>query len=145
MALKYQSQIDDFKLSIVCPINTIKEEKIIPAYRLSFESIDNELNFLPNVIFDKIKNHPYNYIKADDSIKCKRCGASFYTNTQDIYNRWNSLTVVIREKLGYTHIASGNIDSKDGHLTEPDDKGHFGFYENEGVDLKSKFEIIAKL
>ncbi len=143
MSLKYQSEIDALGLTF-CPDAVVPETEI-EAFRFSFNPIENELNFVPNVIFDRQRNSPFNYEKATAEKKCLRCGASFYLNLESAINKWNNISERIRELLGYTHIANGKLDSNDGLMRVPDITGHFTFYELETANLTTKFNLISEL
>jgi hypothetical protein len=145
MALKYQSEIDKFQLTINCPENVSPPAKEIEAFRFSFSPITHDLNFLPNVVFDRVKPIPFNYAKASAIVKCRRCGASFYINLESALNQWSNLSEQVRDSLGYTHIAAGKLDAQDGLMKEPEKSGHFGFYENDTADLTAKFNLLARL
>jgi hypothetical protein len=145
MALKYQVEIDNFTL-INCP----KDGAFAPtsdfeAFRFSFSPIGHEDNFLPNVVFDRKRKNPINYNAMTNEKKCKRCGASFYVNYDDAMSQWNGLTPKVKENLGYTHLAKGLISITDGQMLEPENNGHFTFYEDERAELRSKFALMAEL
>lgn len=146
MTLKYQDEIDNLRLSIFCPdVSSIIMDGRVYAYRFCFDPINDKHNFLPNIVFDKVRNIFFDYDNAGESTKCSRCGASFYTNIDYAKNKWNSLPERVRVKLGYTHIGYGILELEDGIRKTPDRKGHFSFYENEGVDLGLKFKLIGEL
>src|ERR1700710_1760168 len=145
MPLKYQNEIDNFNLSIECPINLKWEGGELDAHKFSFAPIENKLNFLPNVLFDRLKGIPFDYIKANELVKCKRCGSSYYDKLDSAITAWNNLSPQVQENLGYTHIALGKLNNQDGYISEISKNGHFGFYENENVDLRLKFKILTSL
>ena len=145
MALKYKSEIDNFNFDIVCPHNVNNIEDDVESYRFCFDPITHNLNFLPNVVFDRLTNSPFNYNRAQSNTKCTRCGASYYTSLDNAKYKWDSLTEQVRENLGYTHIASGILDSSDGLVSAPNDDGHFNLYENDTANLVEKFEIVFAL
>jgi hypothetical protein len=144
MPLRYQAEIDAFALDIACP-QEVEPPTGLRVYRWSFSPIDHELNFLPNVIFDRLTNSPVNYATASKTTKCKRCGASFFIDKESAVNKWEHISIENRKNLGYTHLAVGTLENADGLMRKPDREGHFGFYEIEGVDLVSKFQIEDKL
>ena len=143
MALKYQTEIDNLQISAVCPNGVLPATGAI-AYRFSYTPITHDLNFLPNVVFDRMKGLGFNYGTASANRKCSRCGASFYETRDSAVNKWNSLTEQVRENLGYTHLAVGTLDKTDGLVSTPRD-GHFSFYEYIDADLTKKFKIVADL
>lgn len=144
MPLKYQKEIDDFKLGINCPDMVVAIDKTIYAYRFCFDPINHELNFLPNVVFDRRKPVHFNYARATPKKKCSRCGSSFYLNKSLAINNWNTLSETIRNNLGYTHIAYGILQKGDGLVGEPDDKSHFGFYEDANANLTVSFKVLEE-
>lgn len=144
MPLKYQTEIDDLQLSISCPTQTISPNDI-EAFRFCFNPIEHDLNFLPNVVFDRRTSKPFNFKKATEDVRCSRCGASFYTTLKSAVNKWSALSDQIRENLAYTHIANGILNSTDGVMKQPDKTGHFGFYESDIANLPTKFRLITKL
>ena len=136
-------EIDKLQISALCP-NGVQPATGAIAYRFSFKPITHEHNFLPNVVFDRVKGIGFNYKTAPANRKCSRCGASFYETKESAVSKWSSLTEQIREKLGYTHLAEGALDPTDGLVSSPHD-GHFTFFENINVDLTKKFNIVADL
>lgn len=143
MPLKYQHEIDGLGLTETCPA-AVTVATGIEAFRFCYHPITHNLNFLPNVVFDRQKGVAYNYSRATSEQKCSRCGASFYTTLAIAVNRWNSLPERVRENLGYTHLAQGTLVEEDGLITE-EKRGHFGLYEDVQADLPSKFAIVEEL
>lgn len=145
MPLKYQNEIDNFQLDIQCPDAVAPPQNEIDAFRFSFSPITHKLNFLPNVVFDRLTNNPFNYNAASKVRKCSRCGASYYTSLENAQKKWATISRQIRENLGYTHIASGKLNAGDGVMKKPDADGHFGFYENDKTNFADKFALTATL
>jgi hypothetical protein len=145
MPLKYQSEIDNFKVLISCPEDVANPEGELTSYRFCFSPIGHKHNFLPNVVFDRANQIPFNYDNAPNHVKCNRCGASFYTKLESIKKTWNILSAKIKENLGYTHIAEGILTKDDGLMKAPDKKGHFTFYEDANANLPAKFNLIEEL
>ena len=145
MALKYQHEIEGLNLKDLCPTETIPPLGV-EVFRWSYDPINHPNNFLPNVAFDRAVNLPYNYERKDNSIKCRRCASSFFTNISSAIKRWENLSEQNKENFGYTHIASGVLDDKDGIINKPDEStGHFGFYEYDSADLTKKFKNVLDL
>ncbi|MBN9483918.1 MAG: hypothetical protein J0H46_11215 [Bacteroidetes bacterium] len=144
MPLKYQKEIDGLNLQNLCPTETVSPLGV-EVFRWSYNPITHERNFLPNVVFDRIINHPYPYHIKDNPTKCKRCGASFFTTIKSAVNAWENMSAQNKANLGYTHIASGILDEKDGLINKPSVTGHFGFYEFDTADLTRKFKILSEL
>ena len=150
MALKYQQEIDRLSLSLSCPEGVYPPNGELPAFRLSFNPIEHPLNFLPNVVFDREKNIPFPYTKRLTTnegkvIVCKRCGASFYLSLESVRKQWENMSDQNKENFGYTHIANGTLNGKDGLMREPEKSGHFGFYEDEKANLTKKFKVSEEL
>lgn len=143
MGLKFQAEIDKFNL-VDCPSNVSVPEKDIKAYRFSFEPIEHEYNFLPNVLIDRIKNVPFNFNLCSPEKKCLRCGSSFFLSSESALSKWNKLPIQFKENYGYTHLASGTINKEDGFISIPQNN-HFTFYQKEDVQLEKKFKNITKL
>jgi hypothetical protein len=142
MILKYQHEINNFKLTISCPQKTSPISKSIYAYRFSFDPISHSLNFLPNVVFDRQKPNYFNYAKASATKQCSRCGASFYLSKPLAINNWNALSDSIRNNLGYTNLAYGILQVGDGLVGQPNDSSHFGFYEAVNATYHNSFKVI---
>ena len=142
MALKYQNEIDGLNLNINCPNEVIEPDNVL-AYRWSYIPVQHPMNFVPNIVFDRLNNSSVNYAKLDNAKKCSRCGVSFYTSLEIAKSVWNSLNETLGEKLklDYTHISSGVLTRGDGYMKVPKN-GHFGFYENVDVEIENKFTTI---
>lgn len=141
--LKYQDLIDSFNFRANCPngASILVEERL--SYRWCLAPIDNELNFLPNHIYDEAKGPPpRKNVSADEN--CSRCGLSFFTTLDSAKTIFNKYPKRIRGLLGYSHIAEGFIDNKDG-LVKDDKDVHFSLFEFEGVELIKKFTIVDEL
>jgi hypothetical protein len=145
MKLKYQHEIEGLNLNGLCPTEVIPPLGI-EVYRWSYEPVEHHNNFLPNVAFDRAINNPYPYATAKNTDKCKRCAASFFTDMAIAIKKWDGLSGQNKENFGYTHLAKGVLNEKDGVIYEPDKKtGHFGFYEFDDAELVKKFQNIAPL
>ena len=117
------------------------------AYRWVHDPIQHELNFLPNYVLDKFKNSVSGYengIFSQDE-KCLRCSLSMYSSPDAAKINHKKLPQKLKIKLGYTHVAEGKIEKTDGKMTFINPVGHFSFFENENIDLKSKFTVIDML
>lgn len=147
--LKYQSEIDNLKLSIECPYEVLSIEKDVDVFRFSHSPNINPLNCLPNIVYDRLNGGNFDYSKpGKDNKKCKRCGASFFYDPVLAKASWDSLGDKIRGLLKYTHLAKGTLSPFDGVVSKPDEFSHFGFYENENPDdnyLRKKFELLDPL
>jgi hypothetical protein len=145
MTLKYQSEIDQLAIKAACPDSVTTPAADFEAFRFSFEPITHQLNFLPNVVYDRMTGQPFNYEGSADDVKCKRCGASYYNNLDKAKKAWNGLAERVRKKLGYTHLAHGQLQQADGLMREPDRYGHFGFYESSTAQLHLQFQLSTTL
>ncbi len=145
MKLKYQTEIDNFNLTVKCPTDVSLLEDDMYAYRFSLSPITDVLNFLPNVLYDRLKPAIFNYTKASEEKKCKRCGSSYFSDKKKAFNSWNSLSEKIQENLGYSHLAYGILKKSDGWVTNIEESSHFSFYEEENAYLFTQFQIIEEL
>lgn len=145
MQLKYQNEIDNLDLHGLCPDEVFPPSEEINVFRFSYDPIDHVLNFLPNVVFDRLKPIPFNYKTASPHVKCKRSGASYYIDADNAQDKWDNLPEQVRANLGYTHLATGTLDANDGFMRQPDIDGHFGFYESDNADLAKKFTLAIVL
>lgn len=143
MPLKYQVEIDNFGNLLTCPENVSPPQDNTEVFRFVVSPIEHQLNFVPNVVRDRELGLAYKY--RNDLDKCMRCGISLYLTLEGIADRWDQFNDKIRENLGFTHVARGVINSLDGLMRVPDENGHFGFYENEGVDIQPQFNIHVEL
>lgn len=147
MALKYQNEIDNLKLEISCPSESFETQNEIEAYRWTFDPINHQHNFLPNIVFDRVTNSTVNYSKKMPLVKCNRCGASFFTSLESAKTAFGVVNGRLSDvlKLTYTHIAKGTLNKSDGLMKKPDQHGHFGFYEYEKSNLVEKFKNISTI
>ena len=79
--------------------------------------------------------------KIKEGTECRVCGISLFSNKKiaiEIHK------IVHGKRMGYTHLAEGEVKEEDGVAIEPD-KEHFGFYEYEASSLSSRFKEIEKL
>lgn len=142
MQLKYQSEIDTFKLTD-CPYDASPLIEEIQVYRYSFSPITHEWNFAPSVVIYRLKN--YAHVYKDSKEKCLRCGASYYIEKSKAFAAWKGLAEGIKDKLGYTHMAYGKLLIADGLMSKPNKYGHFTFYESDQATLTNQFRIISEL
>lgn len=142
MKLKYQTEIDNQKLSIKCPngLSTLSEPT--EAFRFSHNPIDLSIDFLPNMIYDQIVGIVIAY--KDDLRKCSRCNASFFKTPDRLQNIWSNMSPENKTKMGYTDIAKGMLDGNDGFVALKSN-GHIGLYEFEGANYQRSFKIALKL
>jgi hypothetical protein len=144
VSLKYKHVIESRSLSIQCP-----SETSIPsnqeAYRFVLSPIEHEQNFLPNILYDKVRGTQIDYNKMPEDKYCSRCGISLYDTLQNAKTAYKSLTPKIKVNLGYTHVARGTLVEEDGLMKAISEHGHFGFYENSNADIGKKFLIVDAL
>lgn len=141
--LKYQDLINSFNFKTDCPNGKSTVEKDTLSYRWCLSPINHEWNFLPNHYYDEAKGPPPRKNFTEDK-KCSRCSLSFFTSLNHAKNLFNGYPIRTRELLGYTHVAEGVIDEKDGVVSEVENS-HFSLFEFEGVELISKFKIVDVL
>lgn len=144
---KYHNLLEEYNIVDTCPCGELSGDNR-NSYRWSLNPIDHELNFLPNVLYNKL-NLAARPRRANDKVDLKRvcgeCGISFFTSLNEAKNYFFTLGQPARISLGYTHIAEGAITEEDGLRTEINKHGHFNFYEYDGVDFKTSFQIVETL
>lgn len=139
---KYQNILDEFQL-IDCPglqVNEIEME----AYRWCHSPISHEWNFLPNIIYDRVRKRPPRMLNRNEI--CGNCNLSFFTTEATARDKYNFIKAGLEKKHRhltdfYTHIAYGKILKEDGRATQVKDN-HFGFYEFEENSFVMKFELL---
>ena len=141
--LKYKTLIDTQNLNCDCPPLNCQEKSNIIAFRWALEPIENQLNLIPNLIYDKVKGAPPRKNSTDDKV-CENCALSFFNDRDKAFKAFNSLPPRGKTLIGYTHIIEGTITDIDGLRDDPN-KGHFILFEYEGVELKEKFKVIGVL
>jgi len=146
MNLKYQELIDSQKLSIQCPPAECEVNATdLQAARWVLAPIDNNLNFLPNHIYNQKKGLPLRPTMKEE-VKCGYCSLSFHDSIEASIVAFRSLSPAIQEKLGYTHVAKGIIASGWGLVTKKSDiSKHFEVFEGNDKDWVSSFNIEAEL
>jgi hypothetical protein len=130
----------------ICPSEDTTEHQG-GAFRWTIDPLDHPLNFLPNIIYDKLRqtNAPSRINdKADKHAKCKRCALSFFSTEEAAKAKFLTIKESSRLAIGYTHIATGDISKNDG-LAGLIKQGHFNFYEYQGTDFVGKFTNINTL
>lgn len=144
MNLKYQQLIDQQGLSFQCPPPNCKENEAVEAARWVTFPIDHELNFLPNHVYNTKRDAPQR--PMDDKLKCGYCSLSFHTSVEASEMVFHSLNPSIQKKLGYTHVAKGNIGARLGLMSElnPITK-HFEFFETINIEWSNNFIISTQL
>jgi hypothetical protein len=145
MELKYQSLIESQNLTIQCPPAECEAVDIdIPAARWVLAPIDNELNFLPNHIYNKnssTANRP-----MSEKLKCGFCSVSFHESVEASAVNFYNLNPKVQEKLGYTHVAVSIIKKGAGLKTITNEESkHFELFEKNINNIFDNFQIVASL
>jgi hypothetical protein len=143
MQVKYATELDHVEktTSIQCISSDNYSNTDREAYRWTFSDITDPRNFLPRA---KIDTNPR---LEKDKLKCEGWSLSLYDTEQnaiDNFQKYFGSKPNIGKIIG-THIAKGMIESSDGFCGEVAKNGHFEFFEMQGCDLSSKFQIIAEL
>jgi hypothetical protein len=144
MALKFQFLIDSLEIKTDCPFNNCIAVNR-NAVRWTFKVLDNEISFLPNILYDQHRGIDTNKQNFNDIDKCKRCGISLFNTESNAKNTFKNLNKRIREKLEFTHLATGKIQEPDGIASEISNNGHYSFFEAENSLFKSTFLILGEL
>lgn len=144
---KYNSLFERYNISDSCPCGDLREDKLI-AYRWSLVPIENDLNFLPNVLYNERKPNKKPR-RVNDKVDLKRicgeCGISLFTSKEKAVDFFKSLGEPAMGLIGYTHVAEGEVTKLDGLRTPIKSNGHFNFYEYRNSDFKKVFSIIDSL
>lgn len=142
--LKYQHLIDEQKMEAKCPADHCKGY-IGEAFRWCNSNL-SEKEFLPTLLADREKGLPPRVnSESDFNKKCKACGLSLFNSEEKAINNFRSFPKRTKENLGFTHLAKGSLDEKDGLASKVENSGHFSFYEYENADLSDKFAVTATL
>ena len=146
MELKHKDLFDELELDTVCPPVHTKQIEM-EAFRWSYQPISHSLNFLPNYAFDKANNDLSIYAKGflKGEKRCLRCSMSLFTSIDAARINYRKLSKKRKEKLGYTHIATGKVELTDGLATETTDVEHFSFFEFISADFKVTFTLCDLL
>ncbi|MBI4646716.1 MAG: hypothetical protein HY738_09040 [Bacteroidia bacterium] len=138
MKFKYEYKYKELNILDICPPHDARPIDM-ELFRWSFNKINHPDNFLPCIILNPSRRLP------DDNEKCRACALSFYISLDAAIKCYNNLTENAKKKLGYTHIATGNVNNKDGVATKPQKHGHLSFHESKNANFPEKFEIIKSL
>lgn len=142
--LKYQSLIDNENLNLVCPYDGCYPSSG-EAFRWVINPIIDDGNFLPNILYWEYSNFPPRVNSEDDLKRCGNCAISLFTSKEKARKKFNKVSRITGLKLGYTHIAKGDISNAGIMSKASRTSGHFELFEFEGTDLKSNFVIVDKL
>lgn len=144
MELKYKQLIDNQGLTITCPPENCKINNKLEAVRWVVQPVENELNFLPNHLYNQKRGAPVR--PMSEHLKCGNCSLSFHTSIQASVNAFYALSSNLQQKLGYTHVAHGTIESGCGMITETNPiTQHFEFFESPNLHWINNFTIHSQL
>lgn len=115
------------------------------AYRFVFSTVRHDYNFLPNVLFDRLRGSSVDYDNMDDHQYCARCGISLFDTLAGARRAYEDLSPYTKTKLGYSHLAQGILNEPDGWMKPVGKNGHFSFFESMDADLTNNFIIIEQL
>jgi hypothetical protein len=129
-------------LKTPCPPENYEGRETI-GYRWVFESITDELNFLPQ--FFKVNRYKSS---GNETVICQALGLSFFETLEAAIFRFNELKTTmglpVYNKIA-THVALVKLDAQDGVSNQPDEHGHFTFHPYETADLVLVSEIVHSL
>jgi len=144
MELKYRQLIADQNLSITCPPDDCQLNTPVEAARWVLSPIDHELNFLPNHLFNQKRGRLLRI--QDEARNCGYCSVSLHESVEASENAFRGLSLAIRGKIGYTHIATGLIEAGIGLVTAINPVSrHFELFESDNYQWSNNFTIIAPL
>jgi hypothetical protein len=143
---KYQWLFDELSVSECPGDGCVNIERT--AFRFCHEPIDHPWNFLPNILYDRARNRVRPVRALEPIDLCSLCNLSFYTTELAAKTKLTSFRTNAEKKHQhiadmYTHIAETQIKIEDG-VASSIKREHFGFYEYEGVDFKTrKCKVIS--
>jgi hypothetical protein len=137
--LKYQNLLNQYGLSAQCPPDIVKPKKI-EGFHFVNNPIDSELNFRPSII-----KSPRRINCADKNIHCSIFALSFFDTEENARKMFSNFPDRTKQLLGYTNLAAGLLVAEMGLCSEPNNYGHFDFYEFEGINLTQHLQIIGAL
>lgn len=146
MGFKYQSLMDSKDIKVPCPYKDCREVEI-EAYRWGHNPIDNELNFLPNFLYNEKMNIPIRFNAEADLLNCGLCSLSMFETEKAAKEFWSSPAKHmqrVRSSLKYTHLLKGKITKEIG-VSSVSKNLHFELFEYEGVELRNVFEVVGEL
>lgn len=134
--------MEEILLECQCPSSKYFTFGKKEAFRFVFEDASHPSNFLP-----PLKISPTRYTSKEAFEKCGGLGLSLYGKKEGAIQKFQELIPTFKNfrKIIGTHIAKGEINDEDGHITEEDDITHFDMYEFENIILDKKFVIIEEL
>lgn len=78
--------------------------------------------------------------------KCADFGISLFDSKESATKFYfGILRPIVREKLGYTHISTGEIKKEDGVITEVEKSGHFNLHEYASSVCLKNFILVEAL
>jgi hypothetical protein len=140
--LKYQDLINEQKTDDECPCSNCFPATG-EAFRWVLNPIEHPWNFLPNKLYSEHQSRPIRINSEVDLHKCSDCALSMFTSEDKARKKFQGIPSPMRETLGYTHLAHGDIENAG--LRSKAKAGHFNLFEYEGIELRSKFVIVDEL
>ena len=139
---KYQEQIDEL-LTLGCQLPTLYAPENMSACRFAFSDTTRQ-NHVPQYLQNpKRMLQDVSRGKATTSLLALSCFTTpekaevFFRNLQKAFR---NISTAIGDSL-----SEGILSNEDGMKTATTGNGHFDFYEYEGCDLNSSFQITEKL
>lgn len=139
MAARYKHQSDfDVHAPTECPPDDAKPIDTDDAFRFVRKPVTAR-DFHTHI---QLKLLPKKTAPIHDKNRCSKCGLSMFTTLDAAIKKYKGLPKV--GNFQYTHVAKGTLSSDDGVCTTPIN-GHFTFHEYDGVDIVTRFKIVAEL
>ena len=139
---KYQKQIDELT-ALGCQLPTLYTPDDMSACRFAFSDTTHQ-NHVPQymanpkrMLQDVAKGKATTSLLALSCFTTSEKAAIFYNNLQKAFRN-------ISNAIGDS-LSEGVLTNDDGMKTASTEKGHFDFYEYEGCDLNSSFQITKQL
>ena len=139
---KYQKQIDEL-LALGCQLPTLYAPNNMKACRFAFSDASRQ-NHVPQYMANpKRMLQDTSKGKATTSLLSLSC-FSTPTKAEAFYINLRKAFRIIPTSVGDS-LSEGNLGNEDGMKTATGNNGHFDFYEYEGCDLNSTFQITKYL
>jgi hypothetical protein len=130
------------KLEPECPPPD-REPVNLQAFRWVTDPAEQEDNYIPQIL-----KAPYRYNDKTDLQKCDGYALSMFISLETVIARFDYFVDLMNENafanLG-THVASAQINVRDGVGSVPGKNGHFNFHTAEDHGFAARFAIVAPL
>ena len=143
MPLKYQRDIEKLEFTIACPPAESQEiDSNITVFRYVYAPIEHPENFIPQALR---RDKPLRLNSNDQEGTCSYMALSFFTDLARAMAFFKGFPQNTKNKLGYSHIAQGELIKGDGLMTPVKSNTHFDLHEFDNNQIPKKFKILNEL